>query len=125
MYICGGAIFSASSRMMHALNTSFTAGRDAEELYQWAPRLKTSLQSLPGAGRCVDGHADERAAREHRDTPRPCHVPERDPEKIANALYDAYGNRRANIIMVPSQRYDAILEVAKQYQQDPAALGDL
>jgi HAE1 family hydrophobic/amphiphilic exporter-1 len=48
-----------------------------------------------------------------------------DPEKIANTLYDAYGNRLANTIMVASERYDVILEVAKQYQRDPAALGDL
>jgi HAE1 family hydrophobic/amphiphilic exporter-1 len=48
-----------------------------------------------------------------------------DPEKIANTLYDAYGNRRADTIMVASQRYDVILEVARQYQQDPTALGAL
>jgi HAE1 family hydrophobic/amphiphilic exporter-1 len=48
-----------------------------------------------------------------------------DPEKIANTLYDAYGNRRANTITVASEQYDVILEVASEYQRDPAALGNL
>jgi len=48
-----------------------------------------------------------------------------DPEKIANTLYDAYGNRRANTVMVASERYDVILEVAKEYQRDPMALAAL
>jgi multidrug efflux pump subunit AcrB len=48
-----------------------------------------------------------------------------DPEKVANILYDAYGNRRANTIMVASEQYDVILGVAEQYQRDPEALGNL
>jgi len=48
-----------------------------------------------------------------------------DPEKIANTLYDAYGNRRTNTITVASEQYDVIIEVAKQYQRDPEALGNL
>ncbi|XWK48440.1 efflux RND transporter permease subunit [Tunturiibacter empetritectus] len=48
-----------------------------------------------------------------------------DPEKIANTLYDAYGNRRANTITVASQQYDVILEVAREYQRDPQAMGSI
>jgi len=48
-----------------------------------------------------------------------------DPERIANTLYDAYGNRRATTVTVASERYDVILEVADQYQHDPEALGSL
>jgi HAE1 family hydrophobic/amphiphilic exporter-1 len=48
-----------------------------------------------------------------------------DPEKIANTLYDAFGNRRANTIALASQQYDVILEVAPEYQRDPDAIGKL
>ncbi len=100
-------------------------GPDAEELYRWAPRLKSKLQSLPELAN-VSSDLQMSAPRVNveirRDLAMSLNV---DPEKIANTLYDAYGNRRANTIMVASQRYDVILEVAKQYQQDPAALGDL
>jgi HAE1 family hydrophobic/amphiphilic exporter-1 len=58
----------------------------------------------------------------HRDLAMSLDV---DPEKIANTLYDAFGNRRANTITVDSERYDLILEVARQYQRDPAALANL
>jgi hydrophobe/amphiphile efflux-1 (HAE1) family protein len=100
-------------------------GPDAEELYQWAPRLKTKLQSLPelvNVSSDLQMSAPRVNVEIRRDLAMSLNI---DPEKIANTLYDAYGNRRANTIMVASQRYDIILEVARQYQQDPAALGDL
>jgi multidrug efflux pump subunit AcrB len=47
-----------------------------------------------------------------------------DPEMIANTLYDAYGIRRANTIMVASQRYDVVMEVAPGISTIPDAPGD-
>jgi HAE1 family hydrophobic/amphiphilic exporter-1 len=98
---------------------------DAEELYRWAPRLKAKLQSLPELAN-VSSDLQMEAPRVnvdiHRDLAMSLDV---DPEKIANTLYDAFGNRRANTITVDSERYDLILEVARQYQRDPAALANL
>ena len=100
-------------------------GPDAEELYRWAPRLKTALQSLPELAN-VPSDLQMSAPRVNVDIRRDLAVSLNvDPEKIANTLYDAYGNRRANTIMVASERYDVILEVARQYQSDPEALGSL
>jgi hydrophobe/amphiphile efflux-1 (HAE1) family protein len=100
-------------------------GPDAEELYRWAPRLKAKLQSLPELAN-VSTDLQMSAPRVNVDIRRDLAMSLNvDPEKIANTLYDAYGNRLANTIMVASERYDVILEVAKQYQRDPAALGDL
>jgi HAE1 family hydrophobic/amphiphilic exporter-1 len=48
-----------------------------------------------------------------------------DPANIANTLYDAYGNRRASTVTVGSEQQDVILEVLKEDQRDPAALGNL
>jgi multidrug efflux pump subunit AcrB len=98
---------------------------DAEELYRWAPRLKAKLQTVPELAN-VSSDLQLSAPRVNVDIRRDLAMSlDVDPEKIANTLYDAYGNRRANTITVASQRYDVILEVAQQYQRDPAALGNL
>ena len=98
---------------------------DSEEMYRWAPRLKAKLQTLRELAN-VSSDLQLSAPRVnvdiHRDLAMSLDV---DPEKIANTLYDAYGNRRASTITVASQSYDVILDVAQQYQRDPAALGDL
>jgi hydrophobe/amphiphile efflux-1 (HAE1) family protein len=98
---------------------------DAEELYRWAPRLKARLQSLPELAN-VSSDLQMNAPRVNVDIRRDLAMSlDVDPEKIANTLYDAFGNRRANTITVDSERYDVILEVARQYQRDPEALSDL
>ena len=95
---------------------------DADQLYRWAPRLKATLQSLPELAN-VSSDLEMSAPRINvdirRDLATSLNV---DPEQIANTLYDAYGNRRANTVMVASERYDVILEVAQQFQRDPDAL---
>ena len=100
-------------------------GPDAEELYRWALKLKATLDSLPQLAK-VSTDLEMSAPRVNIDIRRDLAMSLNvDPEKIANILYDAYGNRRANTITVASERYDVILEVANQYQRDPAALGSL
>jgi hydrophobe/amphiphile efflux-1 (HAE1) family protein len=98
---------------------------DAEELYRWAPRLKAKLQSLPELAN-VSTDLEMSAPRVNVDIRRDLAMSLNvDPEKIANTLYDAYGNRRANTITVASEQYDVVLEVAPQYQRDPESLGSL
>jgi HAE1 family hydrophobic/amphiphilic exporter-1 len=100
-------------------------GPDAEELDRWAPRLKEKLQSQPeleNVSTDLQMSAPRINVDIRRDLAMSLNV---DPEKIANTLYDAYGNRLANTIMVASERYDVILEVGKRYQRDPTALGSL
>ena len=100
-------------------------GADAEELYRWAPRLKAKLESLPqliNVSTDLEMSAPRLNVEIRRDLAMSLNV---DPEKVANTLYDAYGNRRATTITVASERYDIILEVADQYQRNPEALGSL
>ncbi len=66
---------------------------DAEELYRWAPRLKAKLQSLPELANVsidLQMSAPRVNVNIRRDLAMSLDV---DPEKIANTLYDAYGNR--------------------------------
>ena len=100
-------------------------GPDAEELYRWAPRLQARLALLPelvNVSSDLEASAPRLNIAIQRDLARSLDV---DPEKIANTLYDAYGNRRASGITATSEQYDILLQVAKQYQQNPDALQSL
>ncbi|RQW87054.1 MAG: acriflavine resistance protein B, partial [Geobacter sp.] len=43
-------------------------------------------------------------------------------EQIENALYFSYGSRQVTTIYAPNNQYQVILELAEQYQREPAAL---
>jgi len=46
-------------------------------------------------------------------------------EQIEDTLYSSYGARQVSTIYSPSNQYQVLMEVAPQYQMDPAALGML
>jgi multidrug efflux pump subunit AcrB len=125
VYLRHGEFLSLGQDETRSQYSAALQGPDADELYRWAPRLLAKLQSLPELAN-VSSDLQMSAPRVNVDIRRDLAMSLNvDPEKIANTLYDAYGNRRANTIMVASDRYNVILEVAKQYQRDPQALGDL
>jgi hydrophobe/amphiphile efflux-1 (HAE1) family protein len=100
-------------------------GPDAQDLYQWAPRLKAALDALPQLAN-VSTDIELNAPRVNVDIRRDLAMSLGvDPDRIANTLYDAYGNRIASTITVASRTYDVILGVASKYQRDPDALGSL
>ncbi len=101
------------------------SGPNAEDIYRWAPRLKQTLEELKELTN-VSTDLQMSAPRVNVDIRRDLAMSLNvDPEKIANTLYDAYGNRRANTITVASQQYDVVLEVAPEYQHDPSSLGSI
>jgi hydrophobe/amphiphile efflux-1 (HAE1) family protein len=125
VYLRQGSFLTLGQNEGRSQYSAALEGPDAEQLYRWAPKLKAKLDSLPELAN-VSSDLEMSAPRVNVDIRRDLAMSLNvDPEKIANILYDAYGNRRANTIMVASERYDVILEVAKQYQRDPEALGNL
>ena len=46
-------------------------------------------------------------------------------QQIEDTLYSAYGTRQVSTIYSPSNQYQVLMELAPQYQMDPAALGML
>ena len=100
-------------------------GPDAAELYQWAPRLKDALEALPALTN-VSTDLEMSAPRVNVDIRRDLATSLGvDPDRVANTVYDAYGNRVAATITVASRKVDVILGVANMYQRDPEALGSL
>jgi multidrug efflux pump len=47
------------------------------------------------------------------------------PQNIDDALYDSFGQRQVSTIYTQTNQFHVILEVAPQYQQDTAALGEM
>jgi HAE1 family hydrophobic/amphiphilic exporter-1 len=125
VYLKHGEYLSLGQNEGRSQYSAALQGMDAEELYRWAPRLKAKLQSLPELAN-VSSDLQMSAPRVNVDIRRDLAMSLNvDPDKVANTLYDAYGNRRANTITVASEQYDVILEVADRYQRDPEAIGNL
>ena len=125
VYLRHGEFVSLDNDETRSQYSASLQGPDANELYRWAPRLKAKLQTIPELAN-VSSDLEMSAPRINIDIRRDLAMSLNvDPMMIANTLYDAYGNRRANIITVGSEQYDVILGVADRYQKDPDALGSL
>jgi len=95
---------------------------DTKELYHYAPILEKKVRQLPGFQDVV---SDLQIANPQvrvdidRDKAAALHLT---PQKIEEALYTAYSSRQISTIYAPNNEYQVILELAREYQADPAAL---
>jgi HAE1 family hydrophobic/amphiphilic exporter-1 len=98
---------------------------DTKELYEYAPKLEQKMRQLPGF---QDVASDLQIANPEvrvdidRDKAASLHLT---PQKIEDALYTAYSSRQISTIYAPNNEYQVILELAPQFQADPAALSML
>jgi hydrophobic/amphiphilic exporter-1 (mainly G- bacteria), HAE1 family len=98
---------------------------DTKELYHHAPILEQKMRQLPGF---QDVASDLQIANPEvrveidRDKAASLHLT---PQKIEDALYTAYSSRQISTIYAPNNEYQVILELAPQFQADPAALSML
>ena len=98
---------------------------DTAELYQWAPMFEAKVRELPGI---EDVSSDLQIK-------NPQIQVDLDRDKISalglninqveTALYNAYGTRQVSQIYAPNNQYQVILQVAPEFQKDPAALSKL
>jgi HAE1 family hydrophobic/amphiphilic exporter-1 len=100
-------------------------GADIKELYHWAPIVEDRLHGLPGL---QDVTSDLQIS-----NPEVLVEIDRDKalalgitaEQIEKALYNAYGSRQVSTIFTPTNQYQVILELERQYQMDPSSLAML
>jgi HAE1 family hydrophobic/amphiphilic exporter-1 len=95
---------------------------DTEQLYRWAPVLEAKIREIPGI---EDVSSDLQLK-------NPQIQIEMDRDKISTlgltvnqvetALYNAYSTRPVSQIYAPNNQYQVILQVAPEFQQDPASL---
>ena len=98
---------------------------DTEELYSVAPGFELAMRSLPGL---LDVNSDlqirnpELAVTLDREQIAALGLT---VDQVESALSSAYGSRQISQIFAPNDEYQVIMQVAPQYQQDPAALSML
>jgi hydrophobic/amphiphilic exporter-1 (mainly G- bacteria), HAE1 family len=98
---------------------------DTDELYRWAPVLQDKLRDTPGI---EDVSSDMQI-----QDPQIRIDMDRDKisalgltvNQVETALYNAYGTRQVSQIFAPNNQYQVIMQVAPQFQNDPAALSML
>jgi len=95
---------------------------DTEELYRYAPQLEARLRAVPGF---LEVTSDVQIANPqvnieiNRDKASALGL---STQQIQDALYTAYGSRQVSTINAPNDQYLVILELAPEYQANPAAL---
>jgi len=95
---------------------------DTSELYHYAPILEARVRELPGI---EDVSSDLQIK-----NPQVMVSMDRDKisalglnvNQVETALYNAYGTRQVSQIYAPNNQYQVILQVAPEFQKDPAAL---
>jgi HAE1 family hydrophobic/amphiphilic exporter-1 len=98
---------------------------DTAELYRWAPVLESKVREIPGI---EDVSSDLQIKNPQVEV-------EMDRDKLSalglnatqveTALYNAYGTRQVSQIYAPNNQYQVILQVAPEFQKDPASLSEL
>jgi HAE1 family hydrophobic/amphiphilic exporter-1 len=98
---------------------------DTSELYRWAPVFEGKIREINGI---EDVSSDLQLK-----NPQIQVALDRDKisalglnvNQVETALYNAYGTRQVSQIYAPNNQYQVILQVAPQFQKDPAALSML
>ena len=95
---------------------------DTAELYKYAPLLEAKVREIPGI---EDVSSDLQIK-----NPQVTLSMDRDKvsalgltaNQVETALYNAYSTRQVSQIYAPNNQYQVILQVAPQFQKDPAAM---
>ncbi len=112
--------FRSRSQYQYTLQST-----DTRELYRVAPQFEAALRDVPGL---EDINSDLQVT-----NPQVTVDLDRDQisalglsaDQVESALTAAYGSQQISQIFAPDDEYKVILQVAPQYQQDPAALSML
>nr|WP_086639587.1 efflux RND transporter permease subunit [Acetobacter okinawensis] len=95
------------------------------DIDQWVPRMTEALRNsriLSGVSSHTVGHGMALHVHINRDNAARYQIT---PQLIGNALYDAYGQRTASSISTPLTTYYVIMEVQKQFRDNPEMLKSL
>jgi HAE1 family hydrophobic/amphiphilic exporter-1 len=111
----GGSL--SKSQYQYTLQDSDTA-----ELYRYAPVLEQKMRGLSGI---QDVTSDLQLSNPQinlqidRDKAAAVGIT---PQKIEDALYTAYGTRQISTIYAPNNEYQVIMELAPEFQANPASI---
>jgi multidrug efflux pump len=98
---------------------------DADNLYQWGPKLVAALEKDKTL---TDVNSDQQQKGLETDVTYDRATAARlglNASEIDNTLYDAFGQRQVSTIYEAQNQYHVIMEVAPQYWQSPETLKDI
>jgi multidrug efflux pump len=100
-------------------------GDDADEIYEWAPKVEAALQKLPGI---TEVNLDQQQKGLESDLVIDRATAARlglNVAEIDNTLYDAFGQRQVSVIYAAQNQYHVVMEAAPQFWQNPETLKDI
>jgi len=96
-----------------------------QELAYWTPKFVEKLKTLPDLRDVATDQLNDGLVATltiDRDTASRLGIL---PADIDNTLYDAFGQRQVSTIFTQLNQYHVVLEVSKNFQQNPSALKDI
>ncbi len=98
---------------------------DTDELYRWAPIFEDKVRQLAGVEDVSsDLQIKNPQIRINMDRDKISALG-LNVNQVETALYNAYGTRQVSQIYAPNNQYQVVLQVAPEFQKDPAALSML
>ncbi|MGO8703902.1 MAG: efflux RND transporter permease subunit [Candidatus Brocadiia bacterium] len=125
VYLVNPPMIQIGGRVTRALYQLTLGGADTGELYRYGEDLEQKVRALPDL---ADVSSDLQMKNRqlnieiNRDQAFVLNVT---PMQIEDALYSAYGTRQISTILAPTNDYQVIMELLKQYQTDPTVLSML
>jgi multidrug efflux pump subunit AcrB len=124
-YMQSGQDISVGGRLSRTLYQYTLTDTDPDELNHWAPILERAMKKLP---QLQDVASDQQVAAPHigleinRDAASRLGI---SPSLIDQTLYDAFGQRQVATMYTAKNQYKVILEVQREFQDDPTALSKI
>src|SRR5215471_7838803 len=124
-YMQSGQDISIGGRLSRTLYQYTLTDTNVEELNHWAPIIEGAMKEMP---ELQDVASDQQIAAPHiaieidRDAASRMGI---SPSLIDETLYDAFGSRQVTTLYTATSQYKVVLEVQREYQDDPTALSKI
>src|SRR5947209_1076510 len=125
LFLQGAQDIRAGGRANNAQYQYTLQGDDANDIYEWAPKVEAALQKSP---LLTDVNLDQQQKGLETDLVIDRATAARlglTVSQIDNTLYDAFGQRQVSTIYAAQNQYHVIMEVAPEYWQNPDTLSQI
>jgi multidrug efflux pump len=125
LFLQGAQDIRVGGRANNAQYQYTLQGDDANDIYEWAPKLETALQKVP---LLTDVNLDQQQKGLETGLVIDRQTAARfglTVSQIDNTLYDAFGQRQVSVIYAAQNQYHVIMEVAPEFWQNPETLGEI
>jgi multidrug efflux pump len=125
LFLQGAQDIRVGGRATNAQYQYTLQGDDADEIYEWAPKLEAALQKVP---LLTEVNLDQQQKGLETDLVIDRSTAARlglNVSEIDNTLYDAFGQRQVSVIYATQNQYHVIMEVAPEFWQNPETLNQI